>query len=142
MTFPPPSSPSSSSSDAMPPVLGAFEEALCVQGETRPWGRYWVLQDEPHFKLKKLEVFPAQRLSLQLHHHREEHWLVVKGQPTITVGERTWQASVGEQVFIPCETKHRLANTTDASVELIEVQLGQSFDETDIVRFQDDYQRS
>lgn len=123
------------------PALGLFQQSVQQEGEHRPWGSYLILQDEPHFKLKKLTVLPQQRLSLQLHHHREEHWLVVKGSPIITVGDRTWQASVGEQIFIPCESPHRLANPTDELVELIEVQLGSSFDENDIIRLQDDYNR-
>jgi mannose-6-phosphate isomerase len=124
------------------PVTTLIGETVTLAGEHRPWGNYLVLQDNPHYKLKQLQVLPSQRLSLQLHHHREEHWLVTRGEPTITVGEKTWQAKVGEYIFIPCEAQHRLANLTDALVELIEVQLGASFDETDIVRLQDDYARS
>jgi mannose-6-phosphate isomerase len=121
--------------------LGAFANTVTQAGEVRPWGSYTVLKDEPHYKLKQLVVSPQQRLSLQYHHHREEHWIVVAGLPTITVGERTWQASVGEVIFIPKTAPHRLANETDCPVELIEVQLGDSFAETDIVRLQDDYHR-
>jgi mannose-6-phosphate isomerase-like protein (cupin superfamily) len=109
--------------------------------ETRPWGSFTVLLDAPHTKVKSLAVNPGQRLSLQLHHKREEHWIVVKGQATITVGERTWAANTGEVIFIPMNTQHRLANLSDQPVELIEVQLGQYFGEDDIVRLQDDYQR-
>ncbi len=109
--------------------------------EDRPWGSFTVLKDQPHYKLKILTVSPHQQLSLQMHHHREEHWIVSKGQPHITVGEKTWQANVGEYIHIPKEAKHRLANRTDGMVELLEVQQGTSFSETDIVRFEDDYHR-
>jgi mannose-6-phosphate isomerase len=132
---------SASHASSASPALGAFANTVTQAGEVRPWGSYTVLKDEPHYKLKQLVVNPNQRLSLQYHHHREEHWLVVAGQPTITVGERTWQASVGEVIFIPKTAPHRLANETDSPVELIEVQLGDSFAETDIVRLQDDYHR-
>lgn len=114
---------------------------VTLEGENRPWGNFLVLNDAPHYKLKQLQVKPGQRLSLQYHHKREEHWIVTQGHPEITVGERTWQAKPGEYIFIPKQAQHRLANPTDALVELIEVQLGDSFEETDIVRIQDDYQR-
>ncbi|MEB3245027.1 MAG: phosphomannose isomerase type II C-terminal cupin domain [Vampirovibrionales bacterium] len=110
-------------------------------GEQRPWGNFLVLRDEPHYKLKQLQVLPGQRLSLQLHHQREEHWLVTRGTPEITVGDKTWQAKPGEYIFIPKAAQHRLANLTQTLAELIEVQLGDYFGEDDIVRLQDDYKR-
>ena len=109
--------------------------------ETRPWGSFTVLVDLPHYKVKQLLVKPAQRLSLQLHHQREEHWVIVRGKPEITVGEKVWLAGPGEQIFIPQETRHRIANPGSEDVELVEVQLGSYFGEDDIVRFEDDYQR-
>ena len=112
------------------------------EGEIRPWGNFLILNDEAHYKLKQLQVEPGQRLSLQLHHKREEHWIVTKGTPEITVGEKTWQAKPGEYIFIPIETKHRLANHSDSIAEIIEIQLGEAFEESDIVRFQDDYERA
>ena len=110
--------------------------------EDRPWGNFAVLQDMPHYKLKVLTVAPNRQLSLQMHYNREEHWIVSKGNPHITVGEKTWQASTGEYIHIPKESKHRLSNFTDEMVEIIEVQQGSSFSEEDIVRFEDDYQRA
>jgi mannose-6-phosphate isomerase len=129
------------SSSSMPIPFGPFETTATIAGEVRPWGAYHVLSDEPHYKLKRLEVEPNQRLSLQYHHHREEHWLVIQGEPTITVGERTWQARPGDYIHIPKQAPHRLANLTSQRIALIEVQLGDSFAEDDIVRLQDDYQR-
>ncbi|MDX2084730.1 MAG: phosphomannose isomerase type II C-terminal cupin domain [Candidatus Melainabacteria bacterium] len=110
-------------------------------GEVRPWGSFLVLADCAHFKLKQLTVTPGHRLSLQLHQHRQEHWIVLAGEPEITVGERTWRARVGEYIYIPAQTKHRLANPGAQPVEIVEVQQGSYFGEDDIVRFADDYDR-
>jgi mannose-1-phosphate guanylyltransferase/mannose-6-phosphate isomerase len=109
--------------------------------EERPWGTFTVLQSPDHYKLKQLVVKPGHRLSLQLHHQREEHWIVTRGNPMVTVGERTWQARSGEYIHIPKEARHRLENPGPDLVEIIEVQLGEYFGEDDIVRFADDYQR-
>jgi mannose-6-phosphate isomerase-like protein (cupin superfamily) len=122
--------------ESTPIHVGGFE------GEQRPWGNFLVLRDLPHYKLKQLQVNPGCRLSLQLHHQREEHWLVTQGTPEITVGDKTWIAQPGEYIFIPKEAQHRLANNTSDVVELVEVQLGSYFGEDDIVRLQDDYNRS
>jgi len=110
--------------------------------EERPWGKFTVLQDLPHYKLKRLLVKSGQRLSLQLHHHRAEHWIVTQGEAEVTVGDKTWIAVVGEHIHIPIQTKHRLANSGSAELEILEVQQGTSFAEDDIVRFEDDYARS
>jgi mannose-6-phosphate isomerase-like protein (cupin superfamily) len=115
---------------------------LDLYQEERPWGTFTVLQDLPHYKLKRLQVKAGQRLSLQLHHHRAEHWIVTQGQAEVTVGERTWVAEVGEHIHIPLEMKHRLANPSTVELEILEVQQGISFAEDDIVRFEDDYSRS
>jgi mannose-6-phosphate isomerase-like protein (cupin superfamily) len=109
--------------------------------EERPWGDFTVLQDMPHYKLKQLRVQPGHRLSLQLHNHREEHWIVTQGNATVTVGSKTWVAATGEHIHIPVQTRHRLANLEETLLEIIEVQQGSSFAEEDIVRFEDDYTR-
>jgi mannose-6-phosphate isomerase-like protein (cupin superfamily) len=109
--------------------------------EVRPWGAFWVLEDLPTHKVKRLQVKPGQRLSLQYHHHREEHWLVVVGDATITLNERTWVAKPGEYIHIKQGDHHRLANASDGFVEIVEIQQGSYFGEDDIVRLQDDYQR-
>jgi mannose-6-phosphate isomerase-like protein (cupin superfamily) len=113
-----------------------------MEVEHRPWGSFTVLQDLAHYKLKQLQVEPGNRLSLQMHDKREEHWIVVRGTPEVTVGDRVWTAQTGEYIFIPTQTKHRLANPTKEIVEIIEVQLGQYFGEDDIIRFEDDYNRA
>ncbi|MBY0404631.1 MAG: phosphomannose isomerase type II C-terminal cupin domain [Cyanobacteria bacterium] len=109
--------------------------------EDRPWGSFTVLKDEPHYKLKQLLVKPQHRLSLQMHHKREEHWVVTAGEPTITVDEKVWKAKTGEYIHIPKGSKHRLENQGSVQVEIIEVQQGDYFGEDDIVRFEDDYKR-
>jgi mannose-6-phosphate isomerase-like protein (cupin superfamily) len=112
-----------------------------TNGENRPWGNFLVLLDSPNCKVKRIQVLPGQRLSLQLHHKREEHWVVTQGHPTITLGDKDWQAKPGEYIFIKPEQAHRLSNPTDTLVELVEVQMGSYFGEDDIVRLQDDYNR-
>lgn len=115
--------------------------AETVLYEERPWGAFWVLEDCDTHKVKRLMVKPGQRLSLQMHHKREEYWLVIRGLATVTVGEKTWDAPVGETIHIPTEAKHRLSNQGSQPVEIVEVQLGNYFGEDDIVRFEDDYKR-
>ncbi len=128
------------------PLPSSAPEPTIIQegpfcGEARPWGNFLVLRDEPHYKLKQLQVSPGHRLSLQKHQHRQEHWLVTRGMPQITVGEKTWIAQPGEYIHIPKEAQHRLANLGTDLVEIIEVQLGTYFGEDDIIRLQDDYAR-
>jgi mannose-6-phosphate isomerase len=124
-----------------PLVNQPIEETCVLQGEHRPWGNYVVLRDLPHYKCKQLQVLPYQRLSLQLHHHREEYWIITQGEGLLTLGESTQVVAKGSMIHIPIETKHRLENTGDVLLELVEIQLGSSFEESDIVRFDDDYQR-
>ena len=112
--------------------------------ETRPWGSFTVLKDDPHYKLKQLLNTPGNRLSLQRHQQREEHWLVIAGQPEITLDDATLNLQAGDYIHIPLHSWHRLANPgeNNAPVELIELQLGQYFGEDDIERRQDDYGRT
>jgi mannose-1-phosphate guanylyltransferase / mannose-6-phosphate isomerase len=107
----------------------------------RPWGSYTVLEDGDDCKVKRLIVKPGQVLSLQLHHRRSEHWVVVKGRAKVTVGEREIMLETNESVEIPVNTKHRLENTTNEPIALIEVQCGSYFGEDDIIRFEDRYGR-
>ena len=107
----------------------------------RPWGAYTVLQEGPGFKIKRIEVKPGASLSLQLHHRRSEHWVVVRGVADVTCGERTYPVKENESSYIPVNTKHRLANSTSAPLVMIEVQCGDYLGEDDIVRFDDVYGR-
>jgi mannose-6-phosphate isomerase-like protein (cupin superfamily) len=108
----------------------------------RPWGQYEVLLDEPTYKVKRITVLPGQRLSLQMHHRRAEHWTIVVGEADVTVNEDTFRLTPGEHVYIPLEAKHRVANPGSEPLVFIEVQSGTYTGEDDIVRFSDDYGRS
>ena len=107
----------------------------------RPWGNYTVLQEGPGFKIKRIEVKPGHTLSLQMHHRRSEHWVVVSGTAEVTCGERVYPLAVNESTFIPLGTKHRLANHAEGALVMIEVQCGEYTGEDDIVRFDDRYGR-
>ncbi|MGK0498684.1 MAG: mannose-1-phosphate guanylyltransferase/mannose-6-phosphate isomerase [Oceanicoccus sp.] len=108
----------------------------------RPWGSYETLALAERFQVKRIIVTPGQTLSLQLHHHRAEHWIVVSGTAIVTCGEKEFVMSEDQSTYIPLGTKHRLANTGVIPLELIEVQSGSYLGEDDIVRFEDVYGRS
>ena len=108
----------------------------------RPWGTYTVLEEGPGFKIKRIEVKPGASLSLQMHQHRSEHWIVVSGAATVVNGDRELTVNVNESTFIPAGNKHRLANGTAAPLVIIEVQSGGYLGEDDIVRFDDQYGRA
>ena len=107
----------------------------------RPWGAFTVLQEGPGFKIKRIEVKPGAALSLQLHRHRSEHWVVVGGTAGVTNGDRQYTLRQNESTFIPPETRHRLENPGTEPLLLIEVQCGSYVGEDDIVRFDDRYGR-
>ncbi len=107
----------------------------------RPWGSYTILTEGEGFKVKRIVVKPGGRLSLQLHHHRSEHWTVVSGEATITNGSEVTVCKANEGVYIPIENKHRLENLTTEDVVIIEVQVGKYLGEDDIERFDDVYGR-
>ncbi len=107
----------------------------------RPWGTYTILEEGPDFKIKRIEVLPRRKLSLQLHHKRSEHWVVLHGQAAIQRGEKKIALKANESTFIPANTKHRLANEGKSPLILIEVQCGSYLGEDDIVRFEDQYGR-
>ncbi|MCJ8346331.1 phosphomannose isomerase type II C-terminal cupin domain [bacterium] len=109
--------------------------------ENRPWGSFTHLYDTKYTKVKTITVQPGQRLSLQSHKHRSEHWTVVQGIATVWLGDTIQDLQVGESTFIAVGTKHRLQNKTDQIVEIIEVQTGTYFGEDDIFRYEDDYNR-
>ena len=107
----------------------------------RPWGRYTVLEDTPGYKIKRIEVNPGKRLSLQKHYHRNEHWIVVSGTATVTVGDKTMLIRPNESTYIKMGEIHRLANDGKIPVILIEAQVGEYTGEDDIVRLEDDFKR-
>jgi len=108
---------------------------------TRPWGTYTVLEEGPGFKIKRIEVKPGGSLSLQLHHRRSEHWVVLRGTARVTSGESVFDLPHGESTFIPVETMHRLENRGSDLLAIIEVACGDYIEEDDIVRFDDKYGR-
>jgi mannose-1-phosphate guanylyltransferase/mannose-6-phosphate isomerase len=108
----------------------------------RPWGYYESIDQGRGFQVKRLMVKPHQALSLQLHHKRAEHWVVVSGRARVTRGEAVYEVAANESTFIPLGTKHRLENATDDPLYLIEVQSGSYLGEDDIVRFDDQYGRA
>jgi len=107
----------------------------------RPWGTYEVLEEGAGFKIKRIEVKPGASLSLQMHHHRSEHWIVVNGTAKVVNGEREFVLQANESTFIPAENKHRLENPASIPLVIIEVQCGGYLGEDDIVRFDDRYGR-
>ena len=108
----------------------------------RPWGSYAILAEGPGYKVKCLEIRPQQKLSLQLHKQRAEHWVVVEGQARLTCGEEARDYQPSDYLYIPKDTKHRIENATDEIVRIIEVQRGDYLGEDDIVRFEDVYGRA
>ena len=107
----------------------------------RPWGTYTVLEDQAGYKIKRIEVKPGKRLSLQKHFHRNEHWIVVSGTATVTVGEETKLLRPNESTYIKMGEVHRLENKGKIPVVLIEAQVGEYTGEDDIVRIDDDFKR-
>ena len=107
----------------------------------RPWGWFDTIELGVHFQVKRLHIKPGAKLSLQMHHKRAEHWVVVSGIGTVTKGEQTFTLVKGESTYIPLGATHALANNTNAPLEIIEVQSGVYLGEDDIVRFEDNYGR-
>lgn len=111
--------------------------------DTRPWGTWEVLDAGDHFCVKRITVNPQAILSLQLHHFRAEHWIIAEGEAMIVLGEDTLYRKADDSVYIPVKTKHRIKNTSsDQKLVFIEIQTGETLDESDIVRFEDNYGRS
>lgn len=108
----------------------------------RPWGTYTVLESEQKYKIKRIVVKPGKSLSLQKHLHRSEHWIVVSGTATVTVGETVQMVRPNESTYIPIGEKHRLANEGRLDLILIEAQVGEYTGEDDIIRFEDQYGRA
>ena len=110
--------------------------------ELRPWGSFTVLEESRGYKIKRIEVKPGHRLSLQMHHHRSEHWIVVSGTAKVTCGDQELILGSNQSTYVPQCTPHRLENPGVINLILIEVQNGEYLGEDDIIRFQDDYARS
>ena len=107
----------------------------------RPWGSYEGIDEGPRFQVKRLTVKPGAQLSLQMHHHRAEHWVVVKGTARVTCGDQMFDLHENESTYIPIGQRHRLENPGNIPLEVIEIQSGSYLGEDDIVRFEDVYDR-
>lgn len=117
------------------------ESARLHRTVSRPWGTYTVLEERPRFKIKRIVVKPSASLSLQMHHHRSEHWIVVSGTARVTNGEQVVMVYTNQSTYIPAGNRHRLENPGKLELVLIEVQSGEYVGEDDIVRFEDKYGR-
>lgn len=118
------------------------ERAIYHSTVHRPWGTYTVIEEGPDYKIKRIVVNPGGKLSLQMHHHRNEHWVVITGKAEIVNGEKVLHLNANESTYIPKETQHRLTNLGDTPLVIIEAQVGDYLGEDDIVRFEDQYGRA
>ena len=107
----------------------------------RPWGKYDSIDNGNRYQVKRITVKPGEKLSVQMHHHRAEHWIVVSGSAKVTNGDKVFLLSENESTFIPVGVIHALENPGKVDLELIEVQSGSYLGEDDIVRFEDQYGR-
>jgi mannose-1-phosphate guanylyltransferase/mannose-6-phosphate isomerase len=119
----------------------ARREAALHRKVYRPWGAYESIDVADRFQVKRITVNPSHSLSLQMHHHRAEHWVVVKGTARVTCDDKVYMLGENESTYIPFGAKHRLENPGKIPLELIEVQSGGYLGEDDIVRFEDSYGR-
>ncbi|ASJ04165.1 mannose-1-phosphate guanylyltransferase/mannose-6-phosphate isomerase [Thermococcus barossii] len=117
------------------------ERVMVHRTAYRPWGSYTVLEEGDRYKIKRLTVLPGKKLSLQMHYHRSEHWVVVRGTAKVRIGEKEILLRPGESTFIPAGVVHRLENPGKVVLEVIETQIGEYLGEDDIVRFADDFGR-
>lgn len=108
----------------------------------RPWGSWRVLEVFPHSVLKRIEVLPGKRLSLQRHRYRAEHWILADGEVSVLVGQRQFRLGIGQWVDIPVGVAHRLSNEGSTTAVVMELQHGSLLSEDDIERLEDDYGRS
>jgi mannose-6-phosphate isomerase-like protein (cupin superfamily) len=118
------------------------QELLYGNIEYRPWGYYENLVIAVGYKIKRIVVKESSKLSLQSHKFRSEQWTVIKGRARVTVQEKVFDLDQGQSTYIPIEAKHRLENCTDKPLEIIEIQIGECLEESDIKRFEDIYGRN
>jgi len=118
------------------------EVSIAPNSEIRPWGKYVILQKEANYLVKRIEVLPGESLSLQSHNHRSEHWTIVSGTAQVQINESSKTLQANQFIEIPKGAKHRLANHSKSPLIIIEVQLGENLDESDITRYEDKYGRT
>ena len=115
---------------------------MCVlEKAERPWGHWEVLFVGDGCKVNRILVKAGKRLSLQSHAKRSEYWVVAKGRANVIIGTKTFDVGTEDSVFVPMGEKHRLENTSDTGLEIVEVQYGPYLEENDIIRYEDDYGR-
>ncbi len=119
-----------------------YQSTVLPSSVNRPWGTYTTLKEEGGYKVKRITVRPGESLSLQYHHHRAEHWTVVRGHGLVQIGDEEHPTGPGQHRYIPMGQKHRLTNLGEEELVLIEVQIGDYLGEDDIVRLQDKYGRA
>jgi mannose-6-phosphate isomerase-like protein (cupin superfamily) len=124
------------------PVDPSPDPDPAFDGEIRPWGCFFILEDGPTCKVKRIVVEPGERLSYQLHHRRSEHWTFVAGIALVTLNGEDITLEPGSSIDIPRGADHRVRNPGSEPLEFIEVQMGDYFGEDDIVRLEDDYGRA
>lgn len=112
-----------------------------ISKDKRPWGEYFVIHDEKNYKIKRIEVNPSSRLSYQYHNGRAETWVIINGKARVIIDESSELYEAGDTILIPRKSKHRIENITDEILVFIEIQTGDYFDEDDIIRVEDDYNR-
>lgn len=112
------------------------------QSDRRPWGEWRVVLAEEGYAVKRIVVARGQRLSLQSHRHRDEHWIVAKGSGRATIGEKTVDLRANQSIWIPAGTMHRIENSGSGDMIFVEVLIGVILSEDDIWRYSDDYGRS
>jgi mannose-6-phosphate isomerase-like protein (cupin superfamily) len=123
-------------------VDAARRERVDRRYDSRPWGEYFVLEDAPTFKVKRIEVLPGKRLSYQRHERRSEHWMIVRGRARVTLDGELIERTAGETIDIPAGCAHRIENPGSEPLTFIEIQSGTYFGEDDIVRLSDDFGRA
>lgn len=109
--------------------------------EIRPWGEFHILSEQEDFKIKKIIIYPGQRISYQFHNKRSELWMVIKGYLSVIIDGKEYYLTENQSITIPKGAKHRAQNLSEKKVEFIEIQTGSYFGEDDIVRIEDDYNR-
>lgn len=112
------------------------------ESDTRPWGRWEVIAAGEGYVVKRITVKPDQKLSLQWHHHRGEHWIITQGSGDVTLGDEIKPVTKGDAIFIPKTVHHRMTNSGRELLEFIEIQMGDILDEADIERIEDIYGRT
>ena len=117
------------------------KEYQCHTTVHRPWGTYTILEENKNTKIKRIVVYPGAKLSMQMHHHRSEHWIVVQGTAKIVNGDQVVFLEENQSTYVAKTSRHRLENPGKVPLHIIEVQIGPYLEEDDIVRFDDDFGR-